>query len=1329
MLLGISLMLFQSVYAANLTPGSQYVFTGTSVRGTALGWTGMSELGNIQDMSYNPAALGDLRRVANNLSIGGFGSTNSLINLGFAYPSLSGVFSLGIDYISGPASSLYLNQWISLRAGISKAITENLFWGFDLDFASVGGNMTNDWTLGFDMGIIRAKQDDSNGAGFKNFSYGIALKNIGKNAQLGSYDLFPGMGLSLGASFYPLLYKPYKLKVSSDIHFSWSPLDFQAGIGIEQTLLDLISLRAGYTYSANGIGPFSLGAGFGGVILVQETKTDVKVDYSASQQSFNGASEWMHKVNLNVAWGYYDDKAPQVDVEAKNSAFSPNYDGSQDTIELKLQVKDNTLVDSWEVEVQDNTGKVIKTFKSVEKLQIRNLTLGKVTKQIFSAKKQVEIPESISWDGQDETGARVPDGDYTYVLRAWDENANKSESKAGTVKIDTLVPQLVVSQTNRIFSPNNDGSKDVIVFPVQGINIQEGDKISAEVRNEKGDVVRTYRFESKAPEKIVWDGKSDREEDLPQGLYTLSLNVKDIAGNKTELNLGQLEMVRDYEVLSTAISGTAFSPNNDGEKDSVVFTPSVNKTKGLENWTLTIRDSSSNIVKTFSGEQDIPSQIHWDGRDQKGKILKDGKYIYQLKLNYASGNHPSTPPAIVVLDNTPTQVKIIPQYTSFSPNRDGKKDKLEFTHEIVADEDDVLQATIKDQQGNVVYYAKYSGKDFPEKYVWDGLDRDLNPLPEGIYTYTIETTDNVGNKNKIEVARIDLKTGLEKVSVSSDALALSPGSKDGQSRVTFSPQLTSTEGVTAFKLEISDESGKVVKTFESDKVMEKIDWTGTDNQGNKLKDGLYKYKLTVSYNFGDEPVSAVKNIYIDTQAPEIKITPSDLAFSPNNDGRKDKVSFKLDVKGEGDDLFSLLIIQDKSGKAIRTYNWKGSVPSEVIWDGKDAEGNPAPEGDYSIELIGQDQAKNTTRQKIAQLKMKREYESLTYDSSGLEIAPNGDGNQDDLTFTSSISSTDGLEESRLEISDENGNVVRTIKKKKDVLSTVKWDGKDDMGRVVPDGTYYALMSYEFDSGNLVQGIKGPVTLDKTPPAQKLTVSPRLFTPDGDGENDTLYINLELNDANDVKEWAIKIYKVEEGWQKKAPLKTWTGSGAVKRLIEWNGIGDDQEDGVESVQDYVLVLTARDGLGNQLSPVQEIIPVGVLVEKTPDGLRIRISSVTFDVNKANLDAQSKKNLDKVIKILVKIMSDPKKYGLGKDFRIEVSGHTDDTGAEDYNEKLSKSRAQSVYQYLVAQDIDPAILTAKGYGEDRPVKIITPEMSKDQKEKFRAKNRRVEFFIRK
>lgn len=73
------------------------------------------------------------------------------------------------------------------------------------------------------------------------------------------------------------------------------------------------------------------------------------------------------------------------------------------------------------------------------------------------------------------------------------------------------------------------------------------------------------------------------------------------------------------------------------------------------------------------------------------------------------------------------------------------------------------------------------------------------------------------------------------------------------------------------------------------------------------------------------------------------------------------------------------------------------------------------------------------------------------------------------------------------------------------------------------------------------------------------------------------------------------------------------------------------------------------------------------------------------------------------------------------QIEISGHTDSKGSDDYNQVLSKKRAQAVVTWLISKGISKDRLTYEGYGEARPL------ASNDDEDEGRELNRRTEFKI--
>lgn len=106
----------------------------------------------------------------------------------------------------------------------------------------------------------------------------------------------------------------------------------------------------------------------------------------------------------------------------------------------------------------------------------------------------------------------------------------------------------------------------------------------------------------------------------------------------------------------------------------------------------------------------------------------------------------------------------------------------------------------------------------------------------------------------------------------------------------------------------------------------------------------------------------------------------------------------------------------------------------------------------------------------------------------------------------------------------------------------------------------------------------------------------------------------------------------------------------------------------------------------------------------------LDNVEFDFGKATLRPASYKALDELVEYL--------KRKAGE--KIEIGGHTDNIGSEAKNKILSMERAQSIVSYLIAKGIDPARLTAKGYGSMEPVEENTTEAG-------RQKNRRTEVKI--
>ena len=123
--------------------------------------------------------------------------------------------------------------------------------------------------------------------------------------------------------------------------------------------------------------------------------------------------------------------------------------------------------------------------------------------------------------------------------------------------------------------------------------------------------------------------------------------------------------------------------------------------------------------------------------------------------------------------------------------------------------------------------------------------------------------------------------------------------------------------------------------------------------------------------------------------------------------------------------------------------------------------------------------------------------------------------------------------------------------------------------------------------------------------------------------------------------------------------------------------------------------------------------GAQVERVGEGINVTFDEnggVTFALNSDALTDTAKNTLNKMAEVFVEY----------PDTNILVEGHTDSTGAADFNMSLSQKRAKSVVNHLKSQGVSSSRLTAKWYGEEQPkYDNSTPE--------GRVKNRRVELGI--
>ena len=176
-------------------------------------------------------------------------------------------------------------------------------------------------------------------------------------------------------------------------------------------------------------------------------------------------------------------------------------------------------------------------------------------------------------------------------------------------------------------------------------------------------------------------------------------------------------------------------------------------------------------------------------------------------------------------------------------------------------------------------------------------------------------------------------------------------------------------------------------------------------------------------------------------------------------------------------------------------------------------------------------------------------------------------------------------------------------------------------------------------------------------------------------------------------------------------------------------------------DYVLLGTCKGYLNHQeqlrVEPVMESEEYVLQFPLANIAAPVLIENIFYDFDKATLRPESATALDELVKLLNE----------NPNVTIELSAHTDYKGSDQYNERLSQRRAESVVNYLIEHGIAADRLTPKGYGEGKPKTIkrkvaeryaflkagdvltedFIAKLPEEQQEQCNQLNRRTEFTV--
>ncbi len=612
--------------------------------------------------------------------------------------------------------------------------------------------------------------------------------------------------------------------------------------------------------------------------------------------------------------------------------FSPGTESKINEVVLALTIPipdertGNSLV-SWEVSISD--------LKSKD---------GKIVKTYGSEKDGTNPPSIIIFDGLDDNGKLLPDGEYKATVSAKYSNGYiPSKVSSPVIVLDTKSPAAQISASDKVFG---GGTKDNVKFTI----VKTPDNGSP-VNNWKGQIktadgtkiVKTYNFGQYLPSSVTWNGITDGGALANDDSYVMELFAVDLAGNagggktpeEVRFDTSKLQ-------LMLTVSASAFSPNGNNVKDTISFTP-VASSKDIESYTLTIFDKAGKTVYTENGSRHIPVSFVWDGKGSDRMICSDGIYKAKLLVKTPNGDTPEALSEEFELDTVAPSLTATIPWSSFSPDNDGNQENIPVTITKCSDEK-LWTAEVRNSSDKSI--KTFAWNNVSEGFTWDGTDESGNIAPDGTYSILIFSTDEAGNSFSTELKDLVLDSRETKAYITAEYEGISPNADGVLDTQHFEIKTTVPDGIKTWQFNIVSSDGTKVYSLsnaDSENLPSDIIWNGADSEGN-VCEGTFTGNLEIDYVKGNH-VSVNSTPFICTAEPPVLVVQTAPAyFSPDNDGVDDELYIRLKGTSKANISSWSFKIKEPRGNDFWKIGGTTAITERIIWDGlsnikKDSNGN------------------------------------------------------------------------------------------------------------------------------------------------------------------------------------------------------------------------------------------------------------------------------------------------------------------------------------------------------------------------------------------------------
>lgn len=729
-------------------------------------------------------------------------------------------------------------------------------------------------------------------------------------------------------------------------------------------------------------------------------------------------------------------------------AFSPNDDGRYDTttIRYKLVNADGLVT----IKLYDSTNNLVRTLKD----------------GVF----ELQGDYQVVWDGKNDSSSVVNDGLYVYRITAVDSQGNTAQKEANITVDNHAVtitsPQEGVVSGNVVLHAitsefcHNVGNVSFRITPIVGYSI----------------ISLAAEQESDGTWSATWNTA-----DISAGEYTAQI-FGTYTDNNNKMGVSLVSSKIKYVVANSHMLSSitdapdAFSPDGDGISDTTTinYILSINS-----NVTIKIYDVNNVLVRTLKENEAqtaelLKKNIIWDGKDDAGNILNDGIYTYIIEADYLSLCSDQEQGVIAIDNQIISLVQPVPDSSIFGT----VILKLIPSHYV----GDVTAITLKTTPRCSGLLSVVKQNDGNWEAVWD-TTMDGN----GSYSLTAQARFIDLNGKSRDCIKTQIYTVANGLAVSRNAF--SPNGDAYYDTTAFYYQMLSPGAVT---VKIFDENQSVVRILKEN-VSEQAGqkqavWDGKDDNGAVSNDGTYSYSIDIDYGSGNtahhEGTVVIDNHFLRITQP-----------------------------AEGDFLSGMVTLIAQPSSYVSNmrlvyffYRKKGDITWQYVVGsvGKQLDGTWKLSWDVSAFANGEYEVfVSATYNDLNTLARTETSPSIIYHiANPLAVqkvsdapdafSPNGDGKYDIVTIKYFINSDATVS---ISIYDAGDDLVRTIKEDEPEIAgenSAIWDGKDQDGSILNDGTYSYIIEAVNSQSTVVQE-SGESSIDNniihiTEPVPESTIS-------------------------------------------------------------------------------------------------------------------------------------------------------------------------------------------------------------------------------------------------